>query len=1127
MNAASLHRLPRLCALLAFVAIALCMLPCERFALGSEPEETPCILTDEQRAAYEADGTLADRIDYQKSLHNDRPAEGLVSQAIEREQAARGGMTYSVPTNWASGMAAVGSAHVLGLRISFPDYAFEQNDTLEAFQAIIGPTAQCGVASSSASPFPYESLSAYYYRASYGKLSLTGEAFDYQAKHERDYYTNNPETLAAEALAALDESEDLSRFDANDDGKIDAVYIHFAGPHTGWGSTWWSNESIAADSTLYENDSVRLWNMVLLAGDSTDPWSARTIIHETGHVLGLPDYYSAKSQTGSGPQRSGILTFDMMMQNMGDHNGYSKWLVGWLPEDKITRIVANEEGITVTRNNVVEKHHDAIDGNTPAIEATIGAYATDDASETGGIIVVSNQDKGMFSSQYVIEYDRFAGNQSVQFLDANGTLRNLPSGFRVFRVRGELTDDGSEYANSNLYGTVHNQLIELVDPDMDKEHTINDATHIPCAAGAHEYGCMLFAGSTITPQGYPSTNFFENANIGFSGLTLEAKQTGGDTATISVSYSDDLKPDISNELTLTPTFETFTNASVLTFHASTPIVKETEQMLQAKLRVDDSTYELPITSVEGTDVSTKCLLDPETISPSSSCEIVYPAGMFVIGKTAEETVLSPEVRIPIKADPSMANIAAAGFYQGTGYIETTPVTSDVLSCADGSLRFLQATDGILSIHTIDSRNPERLSSSAALQLPLGNIEEISKTVALENNRIFAVVSASGYPPETVGLWIDLDTNDIVAHIDLSGMSILAAKAHESSVIMASNYYGESLPGGTTLSLLQVHEDGSISAKHAWTSRTDPLAANEHILFSRLSHEGKVSKTDDVLLFSLEGIAQRIAEVGSSNSAIPAAEDICSEVQAETICSIDLCRTLMSATETPDGYAMVFSHDFSEDEAYPQSELLISFDRMGNKCAEAALPASELMYSGISAGSNGTITLSSPMQVGDSGGAQELRKTIFYDPATLEVKKTLTAATETTGAWLSDGSWINVGRSITNTMNGAGSPLGDMENYAEGPLLHYSITEPIDTPKTAPETPPEPPTPPSIGDSDSPAYGHTDAHGSSSPANTALEKSFAQTVDSAAVLAAMIASVAATAACVAVIARTAVRKRIER
>lgn len=455
MTTASAHRSVRLCALLILICAAALLLPWGRSALGAETDESPCMLTDEQRAAYEADGTLDARIAYQESLRNDRPSEGLISQAVERERAAQGIGAYAVPSNWSSGMASVGAAHVLGLRITFPDHQFEENDTLDAFQSIIGPKTQNGAAPAGTSPFPYESLSAYYYRASYGKLSLTGETFDYAAKYERDYYTNNPESLVAEALAALDESEDLSRFDANKDGKLDAVYVHFAGPDTGWGSVWWSNESTASDPTLYEDGSVRLWNMVLLAENSSNSWAARTIIHETGHVLGLPDYYSARSQTGQGSDHSGILTFDMMMQNMGDHNGYSKWLVGWLPKEKITRIVANEDGISVTRNGEVLEHHDAVDGDTPSVDATLGAYAGDDASETGGIVVVSNQDTGMFSSLHLIEYDRYAGNQSVRYLDAALTEHELSSGFRVFRVRGELTDDGSDYANSNLYGTVH------------------------------------------------------------------------------------------------------------------------------------------------------------------------------------------------------------------------------------------------------------------------------------------------------------------------------------------------------------------------------------------------------------------------------------------------------------------------------------------------------------------------------------------------------------------------------------------------------------------------------------------------------------------------------------------------
>lgn len=112
------------------------------------------MLTDEQRAAYEADGTLEARIAYQESLRNDRPSEGLISQAVERERAAQDIGAYAVPSNWSSGMASVGAARVLGLRITFPDHQFEENDTLDALQSIIGPKTQNGAAPAGTSPFP-------------------------------------------------------------------------------------------------------------------------------------------------------------------------------------------------------------------------------------------------------------------------------------------------------------------------------------------------------------------------------------------------------------------------------------------------------------------------------------------------------------------------------------------------------------------------------------------------------------------------------------------------------------------------------------------------------------------------------------------------------------------------------------------------------------------------------------------------------------------------------------------------------------------------------------------------------------------------------------------------------------
>ena len=86
-------------------------------------------------------------------------------------------------------MAAIGNAHVVALRVSFPDRPFAEGDTLEALQTLIGPRAVGEAALPSAGGFPYENLHDYDLRASYGALTVTGEAFDYAAQHERDFYT--------------------------------------------------------------------------------------------------------------------------------------------------------------------------------------------------------------------------------------------------------------------------------------------------------------------------------------------------------------------------------------------------------------------------------------------------------------------------------------------------------------------------------------------------------------------------------------------------------------------------------------------------------------------------------------------------------------------------------------------------------------------------------------------------------------------------------------------------------------------------------------------------------------------------------------------------------------------------
>jgi len=69
--------------------------------------------------------------------------------------------------------------------------------------------------------------------------------------------------------------------------------------------------------------------------DPADGFKANTLIHETGHAMGLPDYYDYKP--GVGPD-GGVGDFDMMDSASYDHNCFSKMLLGWVEPRRISFI---------------------------------------------------------------------------------------------------------------------------------------------------------------------------------------------------------------------------------------------------------------------------------------------------------------------------------------------------------------------------------------------------------------------------------------------------------------------------------------------------------------------------------------------------------------------------------------------------------------------------------------------------------------------------------------------------------------------------------------------------------------------------------------------------------------------
>jgi M6 family metalloprotease-like protein len=269
-------------------------------------------------ARLASQGKLDEALARAKALGNYKVAPTLVQDALERIQRAQLGLTTPAPPPRWRGMPTTGNVKVLALLISFSDYL--PSESASTYQSMI-------FGNGAAANEPYESLHDYYARSSYGQLNIQGDVLGWCT-------TNQPrsavvqtdagrEALIKQALSYYDaQGHDFSQYDNNGDGSIDYLIVVWTGPGGAWNTFWWPYKTLFGDSS-YQLDGKRL-DTYSWQPDRPTPTG---MIHETGHALGLPDYYDYDKSVG--PQ-GGVGGLDMMDDYWGDHNAFSKLLLGWL-----------------------------------------------------------------------------------------------------------------------------------------------------------------------------------------------------------------------------------------------------------------------------------------------------------------------------------------------------------------------------------------------------------------------------------------------------------------------------------------------------------------------------------------------------------------------------------------------------------------------------------------------------------------------------------------------------------------------------------------------------------------------------------------------------------------------------
>jgi len=254
-------------------------------------------------------------------------------------------------------LAHVGNPKVLVVPVMFTDYVCGlQLDcatiTSQIEKAFFGTSEDT----------PYESVRSYYYKSSYGKLTIDGTvtpiyevgkttvdwAREKRTGREYDAFYHPAWGLTEDVTAwyKTQTNSNLSEYDSNGDGWIDAIYLLYLAPAYPrfypstriyptdvetyfWAYVYWNYNNVRLANEL---DPVPftfsfLGYDFMYEGYGVNQIDAITFIHETGHILGLTDYYSYDTDINAwGP--TGRL--DMMDNNILDHNAYSKFLLEWI-----------------------------------------------------------------------------------------------------------------------------------------------------------------------------------------------------------------------------------------------------------------------------------------------------------------------------------------------------------------------------------------------------------------------------------------------------------------------------------------------------------------------------------------------------------------------------------------------------------------------------------------------------------------------------------------------------------------------------------------------------------------------------------------------------------------------------
>lgn len=386
----------------------------------------------------------------------------------------------------------------------------------------------------------------------------------YYGGNDSDGNDQHPDQMVVDACAlAYADGCNFADYDTNSDGKVDNIYVIYAGygeaagapANTIWPHSWEIYSQYVSGTLKYNNKTLGHYacSAELSGNSGSNSDGVGTFAHEFSHVIGLPDYYDTKYGTNSD---NGVTPGEWTLMDQGSYNGsgqypplysiFDKYFMGWATPKFLAKDAKANVTMTTTWDDAYQ-----INGGASRVACT----------STSTVYYIENRQKS--------GYD--------QYLPGYGML--------VWKV----TYDATDWSQNDLNNTKGTLRYTIVPADGKTQNYGADSDPFPGTGKV----------KTWTPfTGCALTDITESAgNITFKyngGIDCHAVVTNGTGCTITPSTTC-VENGNSFTATITPTDATYAYTSLTVKLGSTTLTSGTHYTLSA----DKKTLTINASAISG------------------------------------------------------------------------------------------------------------------------------------------------------------------------------------------------------------------------------------------------------------------------------------------------------------------------------------------------------------------------------------------------------------------------------------------------------------------------------------------------------------------------------------------------